>query len=345
MSAHLVAAASGDDSGAWDDFVRSRQDATGYQLWNWRSVFERAFGHSCHYLIARRGRSVTGVLPLVEMRSRLFGCALSSLPYVNYAGILAEGPDAARALARHATDLARSRGLSYVLMRHRHRMLPELPARTHKVTMLLALKASARAMWDSLDRKVRNHIRKAEKSHLSVESGGAGLLNDFYAVFSRNMRDLGTPVYGRPLFEAILSQFPGDARLHVVRLGVRPVAAALSYAYGNSVEIPSASSLREYRHLCPNHLLYWRVIEQTVAAGHRVFDFGRSTRHDGAYRFKEQWGASPEQLWWEYSFPGPHELPSNDRQGPAFRPLIEAWKRLPLRLATSVGPRIARSIP
>jgi FemAB-related protein (PEP-CTERM system-associated) len=211
--------------------------------------------------------------------------------------------------------------------------------------MLMPLAADPAAMWDSLDRKVRNQVRKAEKSGLEVQTGGIELLDDFYAVFARNMRDLGTPVYGRALFAEILRAFPAHARIHVVRLAAQTVAGAMSYAYDNVIEVPSASSLREHRSLCPNHLMYWRIIQEAIAAGRTTFDFGRSTPDDGTYHFKEQWGAVPEQLWWEYELVGTDVLPSADRQSAGYQKKVAAWKRLPLPVATSLGPWISRSIP
>jgi FemAB-related protein (PEP-CTERM system-associated) len=329
----------------WDRFVRSCASGTGYHLWGWRSIFQVGLGHPCHYLMARRGGTVCGVLPLVEVRSRLFGHALSSLPYVNYGGVLAEDTQTASALADAAARIAADRSLEYVLFRHRERSLPAHPVRTHKVTMLLQLADTAEAMWNGLDRKVRNQVRKGEKSSLTVVSGGTELLDEFYAVFARNMRDLGTPVYGRPLFAAILNAFRDDARLHVVRLGQTAIAGALSYAYGSVIEVPSASSLREHRSLCANHLMYWRIMQQAIAEGRGTFDFGRSTPNDGTFHFKEQWGATPEQLHWEYQLIGTTSLPAEDRHSTKYQTMINTWKRLPLPLATWIGPHIARAVP
>ena len=344
-AAVVCTVAESSDERDWDAFVRRQADSTGYHLWGWQRVFETAFRSRCPYLLARRDGTPTGILPLVEIRSRLFGRALSSLPYVNYGGVLAADHASRSALLEYATDLARKRSLSYVLLRHNTRWFPRLPARDHKVTMLLSLQNTPDAMWNALDRKVRNQIRKSEKSQLSVTTGGAELLDEFYVVFARNMRDLGTPVYGRSLFAAILSQFPSDARLHVVRLEGRPVAGALSYGFRDWIEVPSASSLREHRALCPNHLMYWSIIQQAIADGRRVFDFGRSTPNDGTFAFKEQWGALPKQLFWEYSLRPGATLPSDDRHSSKFRASIEGWKRLPIRIATLLGPRIARSVP
>jgi len=340
-----VVAANDDQALEWDAFVASRGDAAGYHLWNWKAIFEHGLGHRTHYLLARAGQSVVGVLPLVEVRSWLFGRALSSLPYVNYGGVLAVGSEASEALIASATAIARQRRLDYLVLRHRTRQQPQMPARTHKVTMLLQLQDSVDGMWDALDRKVRNQVRKAEKSGLTIATGGAELLDQFYFVFARNMRDLGTPVYGRRLFREILRGQADTARLHVVHLNAEPIACALSYSYGRTVEVPSASSLREHRALCPNHLMYWSIIRSAILDGRSCLDFGRSTPGDGTYLFKEQWGATSEPLFWEYQLLGQSKLPADDRQSGQYQRRIEAWKRLPLPLTTMLGPQIARCVP
>jgi hypothetical protein len=111
----------------------------------------------------------------------------------------------------------------------RHEQVLEHPALTEcvngKVHMRLALPATANELWDGFPAKVRNQVRKGRSNGLKVAWGGEELLPEFYAVFSHNMRDLGTPVYGRGLFRAVLEQFPDRAELCVVRAGRRPAAA------------------------------------------------------------------------------------------------------------------------
>jgi FemAB-related protein (PEP-CTERM system-associated) len=329
----------------WNRFVESQTDATGYHQWNWKRVFEDGLGYRTHYLAVRDEGGLAGVLPLAEVRSPLFGRALSSLPYVNYGGVLGRSAAACDALLDRASTIARERRLQFLVLRHLKRRFPSLPARTHKVTMLLSLETGPDALWTSLDRKVRNQVRKGEKSGLDLVTGGLDLVGEFYTVFARNMRDLGTPVYGRPLFDAMLRQFPSDARIHLVTLKGQTIAGALSYVYRDTIEVPSASSLREHRALCPNHLMYWDIIRQACADGRRVFDFGRSTPGDGTYNFKEQWGAKPAPLYWEYAMLGGAAVPSDDRQGSKFHATIEVWKRLPLGVASLIGPRISRLMP
>jgi FemAB-related protein (PEP-CTERM system-associated) len=344
MSRESVVVSTEIDQQEWDAFVSSRREATGYHQWCWRQVMEKGLGHRCRYLAARDHGQVVGVLPLAEVRRPFVGSALSSLPYVNYGGVLAATPAAAEALVDHVRRIVRDERFSYVVLRHRRRQFSDLPVRSHKQTMLMPLVESSEAMWTALDRKVRNQIRKAQKSGLTVVSGGLELVNDFYTVFARNMRDLGTPVYGRLLFEEMLRACPDGLRIHAVRLDGATIAAALSYRFRDVVEVPSASSLREHRALCPNHIMYWSVIESAIAEGARTLDFGRSTPGDGTYQFKEQWGAVAEQLEWEYVLGSGHQLPTADRHDTRFNMVIEAWKRLPLGVATFVGPRLARIV-
>lgn len=337
-----VALAASGDRPAWSSYIASREAANGYHDWAWRDIVERAFGHSCFYLMARAGGAVVGVLPLVEIRSRIFGRTMTSVPFVNYGGVVADSQAAAEALLAAARDLAGTRGCRHVELRHFDRRFETLPFKQHKVTMRLPLAAG---IWDRLDRKVRNQIRKAMKSELVAARGGAELLPEFYTVFTRNMRDLGTPVYSRRLFEEVLKALPDRTRLVIVRLKGTPIAAGLTFRTGETVEVPWASSINDFNALCPNHLLYWTVIEAAIAEGCSTLDFGRSTPDEGTYKFKAQWGAMPVPLHWEYCLLRGGALPDQSPKNPKLRLLVETWKRMPLWAANLVGPHVVRWIP
>jgi len=337
-----VSTARSSDGGAWESYVDARGDAAGYHSWRWREVFEDAFGHEPVYLVAREGGLITGVLPMVQIKSLLFGRTLTSLPFVNYGGVMADGPEVAQALIEAAQHEARERRCSHVELRHVGAQFPELPCKQHKVSMRLPIGAG---MFEALDRKVRNQIRKAEKSGLVVERGGAGLVGDFYNVFARNMRDLGTPVYSRRLFEAVMRVFPDRAQIHVVRFNGLAIAAGLTYRTAPMVQLPWASSLRSYNTLCPNVLLYWDAIQFANEAGAGVFDMGRSTPNEGTFRFKAQWGAQPVPLHWEYQLLSQAALPNVSPANPKYQWAIALWQKLPLAVTLRVGPMIVRAIP
>jgi FemAB-related protein (PEP-CTERM system-associated) len=338
----LVSLATPGDRELWDTFVNTRADAAGYHAWDWRRVFTNAFGHEPVYLIARYGQQVAGVLPLVQIKSLLFGNSLTSLPFLNYGGVIADTANAAETLIAAASEQAQARRCKHVELRHVARQFPDLPCKTHKVAMHLPLTAT---IWDDLDRKVRNQIRKAEKSGLVAERGGEELLGDFYTVFARNMRDLGTPVYSRRLFQEVLRTFPDRAQLHIVRLKDQPVAAGLTYRTASMVQLPWASSIREFNSLCANVLLYWDAIQFAQSTGAGVFDMGRSTLNEGTFKFKAQWGAVPVPLHWEYQLSSAGSLPNVSPANPKFQLAIALWQKLPLGVATRVGPLIVRAIP
>jgi FemAB-related protein (PEP-CTERM system-associated) len=186
------------DDAAWNAYVEAHRDACGYHLWQWRGIFTGVFGHEAHYAAARRDGRIVGVLPLVRFASPLFGRFVVSLPFVNYGGVLADDAAAADALVAYAGTYTRRCGATHLELRHDGRRFPALAPKEHKVAMTLALPADADTLWAALDRKVRNQVRKAEKSALTTEVGGRELAANFYHVFCRNMRDLGTPVYSTP---------------------------------------------------------------------------------------------------------------------------------------------------
>jgi FemAB-related protein (PEP-CTERM system-associated) len=340
----VVTVAITDDDSAWNAYVGGHPDAAAYHQWAWREVFSAAFGHDSIYLAAQEGNRITGVLPLVEFRSRLFGTFAVSLPFVNYGGVVADTGEVRGALSARAVALARERGWRHVELRHTCRQFTEWPVKRHKVGMWLPLSADPEGLWSSLDRKVRNQVRKAEKSGCVAEHGGAELLGDFYRVFAHNMRDLGTPVYGRDFFAEVLRAFPGDTRVFVVRVLGEAVAASITVGWRDKVEVPWASSLRAHAPSSPNTLLYWTMLKWAVEHHYTMFDFGRSTPDEGTFHFKKQWGAEPHELAWEYlGLTG--EMPDQSPKNPKFRAAIAMWQHLPVPVATALGPAIVRNIP
>ena len=329
----------------WNAYVEAQPQATVYHLAQWAGVIQRAFGRRATMLATREHGRVTGVLPLVFFDARLFGRFVTSMPFVNYGGIVADTAAATGALFAAAVADARSRRAAYLELRHANRLLPDAPVRDHKVAMVLPLASSADAQWSALDRKIRNQVRKAEKSNLIVREGGVELLEAFYTVLCRNMRDLGSPVHARRFFEQVLTTFPDRTRIVSVWLGSTPVAASLVLWHRQRMEVPWASAIRDYNALCPNMLLYWAMLKMGIGRGFTEFDFGRSTPHEGTYQFKEQWGALPHQLWWEYWLDAGVTLPDRSPKNSKFSLGIAAWRRLPVAVANTLGPLIVRNIP
>jgi len=327
----------------WDAFVRSQRGWTHFHLYGWRDVMRTALRHETIYLAAWHGVALTGVLPLVRVRSALFGHYLVSMPFLNYGGPLG-GPAAVQALAAEAIRLSVTSGARLLELRSALELPINLPVSHRKVTVVLDLPADGDALMKSFSAKLRSQVRRPEKEGVRY-AFGPDQVAPFFAVFSRHMRDLGTPTQGRHLFETIAHNFPMDARFGCAWLGDRPIAAGAGFRWGGEFEMTWASALSEFNHTSANMGLYRAFMEQAITEGCTRFNFGRCTPGSGTHRYKLQWGGRDEPLWWYQHTPGgaPTATPSPDQGAFSWGPRI--WKRLPLAVATALGPQIVRLIP
>lgn len=342
---NLVYAKSDSDAARWEEFVRGDTSATCYHRWGWKRVVERSFGWPAYYLMAVEQNRVRGLLPLVWQKSALFGSFLTSLPYFNAGGILADSKEVERLLLDEAIGIARSVGAASIELRHRENRQLGLPAKTNKVTMVLPIHGDSDVTWKALDTKMRTKVRKSQSSGMTAEFGGAEFLGDFYAVFARNMRDLGTPVYARKFFREILQSFPEDTFICRIRHQGITIASSFLCGFRECVEAVWSSSLQSSLHLKPNFFLYWNLLSHFGQQGYLFFDFGRSSLNSGTYAFKQQWGARPVPLHWDTWVASGEELPERNPENPKYKLAIRIWQKLPLPLTKLVGPRIVRCLP
>jgi FemAB-related protein (PEP-CTERM system-associated) len=330
-------------SAAWDDFVTGAPGSTFCHLSGWRDIVAEVMGHECRYAAAIDDEGTwCGVLPLVRVRSPLFGCYLVSMPFLNYGGPVGT-PAAQERLSRFAHLEARRFDAKLLELRNREPVSSALILNQRKIAVLLRLPPTSKELWERFPSKLRSQIRRPIKAGLEVRFG-LDQVEPFYTVFSRNMRDLGTPVMPRAWFEAIARVFPDVVQFAVVYSGSIPVAAGCGFVWRSEFEITWASSLREFNHLAPNMLLYCSLMERMIEAGVDTFNFGRCTPGGGTHRFKAQWGGQDHPLPWAQWSPGQaRATPSPDR--PGYRMAAAVWRRLPLNVTNRVGPVLARVIP
>lgn len=331
----------GDDE--WDRFVRGRPGWTHFHLHGWRSVIEGTFGHECPYLEARENGRLEGILPLVRVRSRLFGHYLVSLPFLNYGGPLGSR-EAVRALAGEATRLAGSTGVGLLELRSRSALDLDLSVSHRKITVVRELFGDPDKLWADLRSKTRTRVRRPQKHGIEVRFG-PGEVPVFHRVFSHHMRDLGTPALPAAFFARVRDTFGDSAWFGTAYLEGRPVAAGCALRWNGEVEMTWSSTLGRYRRLGANMLLFWEFMRRGAAEGLSLFNFGRSTSGSGTHDFKKQWGSQDEQLWWyQGTADGARaQTPSPDDEAYAWGPRL--WRRLPLGLARWLGPRVVRYIP
>ena len=327
----------------WDDFAREQEGWTPFHGWGWREAVRRVHGVDAPYLAARDGDGdLAAVLPLMRVASPVFGHYLVSMPYVNYGGPLGEAEAAGR-LAGAAAGMAREEGADLLELRSRVPVETDLEASHRRITVILDLPGEAETLWDDFDSKVRNQVRKPRKEGVEVRFG-RDQLDPFYRVYARHMRDLGTPAQPRELFEAMAGAFPDRAWFGTAWLDGTPVAGGCGLRWSGEFEMTWASDLLDYRKVAPNMLLYWSFMERACEEGLERFNFGRCEPGSGTHRFKQQWGTRDEQLWWyQWSEGGVDATPTPDDDAWSWGPKL--WRKLPVPVATALGPRIVRYIP
>lgn len=328
----------------WDAFVRGARGWTHNHLYGWRDVVARVFGHETEFLAARGADgALRGVLPLVHVRSVVFGRFLVSMPFVNYGGPLGND-EAVRALADAAVARGRAARVSLVELRSRIALPLALPVSHRKITVTLPLPSGDVApLWRSFASKLRSQVRRAQREGVVVRFG-PDQVAPFYGVFSRHMRDLGTPTLPARFFDAIAATFRDDVVFACAWLDGQPIAAGCGFLWGDEFEMTWASALVEFKRTSANMELYWRCMELAAGRGATTFNFGRCSPGGGTHRFKQQWGGHDEPLhWYQHSVRGTRATPSPDEGAYSWGPRV--WKHLPLPVASAIGPRIVRGIP
>jgi len=333
------------DSDRWDSLVTEMPEACNYHRWGWKRAIEDTYGHEGFYLMALDHASIEGILPLFEMKSRVFGHFLVSMPFFSYGGVVSKTAEARRHLLENAVEFAKEHKVSHIELRQSTPAEIGWQDSAAKVTMVFRLPATEEALWKELSSGMRNKIRYAEKNGLTAEWGGLEAINTFYSIFSMNMRNLGTPVYPQRWFENLCRCFPAETRILTIRDGNQAIASGLMTSFRDGLELPWSATLPESRKKYSAVYLYWSLLRWALNNGFRQVDFGRSTRGSGTYEFKRHWNCEEKPLHWYYWLAPGVPLPELRPDSPRYHWATRVWKRLPLPVANFLGPRIVRSIP
>ncbi|QKS00023.1 FemAB family PEP-CTERM system-associated protein [Sphingomonas sp. CL5.1] len=321
------------DHAAITAFVRAQPDATPFHLPAWSRAVERGCGQRARYLAAERGGAIVGVLPLTEMRSPLFGNALVSAGFAVDGGVLGEESEALVAAAQ-------AFGLPSIELRGGPAPAGWVVDDTTYLGFVRPLAADDEAELKAIPRKQRAEVRKALADDLEVATGGAECGAEHYAVYAESVRNLGTPVFPRALFRAVLETM--DADVLTVRHKGRAVASVLSLYFNGAVYPYWGGGTAAARELRANDRMYFALMAHARARGCAHFDFGRSKAGTGAAAFKKNWGFEGRPLAYaRWSEGAAREVnPLN----PKYALMVRTWRRLPLPVANLIGPWISRGL-
>ena len=334
------------DQVRWDDYVAKHSKASPYHKFAWIKSIEEAYQHKNVSLIALLDNTVAGIMPCISMARPFTKPHFCSLPFCDLGYALGYSAEIVTALQQHALQNMQQSGAQTFEYRDTQDSFTTEQNDGIKVRMVLPLPISAEALMGGFKSKLRSQIRKSEKNGLtcSINQHPQSVVN-FYAIFAKNMRKLGSPVHSKQWFDSLITHYGSDVFLAVVYKQTTPVGAGLIIKNGAKVAIPWASTDADYNYLAPNMMLYWSLLKHACELGCSEFDFGRSTFGEGTFKFKQQWGAEPVPLLWSDLYAGQSDNTVTPAHTSNLRKVVETiWSRLPLGLTTRLGPKIRKHI-
>lgn len=326
----------------WDNYVEASASASFFHLSAWQQVIQQSFSHKTYYYFAEQEGQITGILPLVHIKSLLFGNTLVSNAFCVYGGIVASNDQAFAALQSQAQQLARELGVDCLEMRNRRQQHPDWAHKQLYVTFRKNLEGDHEKNMAAIPRKQRAMVRAGIKAGLTSVVDQS--IDRFYEAYSESVRNLGTPVFPKRYFQVLKSVFGDDCEVLVIEHEGRLVAGVMSFYFKNEVLPYYGGGTDLARDLKGNDFMYWEVMRRAVDKGCEVFDYGRSKEGTGSYRFKKHWGFEPEPLFYEVDLVKARQIPEINPLNPKYQLFIAAWKRLPLPVSQFVGPWLAKDL-
>jgi len=333
------------DEGKWDGYVfKKNENSTFCHQIGWKKAIKETYNFQDQYLYAENETgNVVGILPLFVVQDLFFRKRIISVPFGPYGGVCSENRDVEIALNNYTKNLFSDIQAKYWESRFfsDNHYIDEFSCSSNNSTFILDTTASINQLWDNLDRKVRNMIRKGEKNNLQFETGSdLNDIADFYDIYSQNMKNLGTPVHSELFFKKIHHFFPGNVIIAKVKKHEENIASLFLIKFKNSLISGWGASLVEYHNLAPNDFMYWNCIKFSANQQLSSFDFGRSLAGSNNFRFKKRWGSKQIPLQYCY-YPKTKRVPLLQNQYGHFSKI---WKGLPLPITKMLGPVFRRYV-
>ena len=330
------------DAARWDEFVLNCPEASFFHRAGWQKVIEQAFGHKTYFYLAEVDGRIEGVLPLAEIKSRLFGHSLGSLPFCVYGGPAASSAAAAEALDREAQALAATLQVGHL---EYHNVAPrhaDWHAKDLYVTFRKEMDPDPEKNMNAIPRKQRAMVRKGIKAGLVSEIDAD--VERFFTAYATSVHRLGTPVFSKKYFRLLKETFGDDCELMTITKDGKLISSVMSFYFRDEVLPYYGGGMPEAREVAGNDFMYWELMRRTCTRGYRIFDFGRSKKGTGSHDFKKNWGFEPTPLHYEYKLVRATEVPDTNPLNPKYQLMIRTWQKMPIALANLIGPHIVKNL-
>lgn len=327
----------------WNAYVEQADQGSFFHLAEWSDVIDQAFSHPSYYFYAEENGKIVGVLPLVHVKSLLFGNSLVSTPFCVYGGVIAENDEARKALEEAAIEKAKALGVDHLEMRYQNPTNPDWPCKKDLyVTFRKEIDPDPEVNMKNIPRKQRAMVRKGIKAELVGEI--VHEIDDFYDVYAESVRNLGTPVFSKKYFQVLNDVFADKSDVLLVKKDNKIVSGVMSFYFRDEVLPYYGGSISQARSVKANDFMYWELMRLSCERGIKIFDYGRSKKGTGSYSFKRNWGFEPQPLHYEYHMVKSQDIPDINPLNPKYRLFINVWKKMPLFLTKIVGPPIVKNL-
>ena len=326
---------------AWDEYVKAHESGSFFHLSGWQEVIETSFSHLCTFLYAEQNNQICGVLPLVEVKSALFGHALVSTPFCVYGGAIADNDNIVRQLEQAAIELAEKLQVDYLELRYQQEQQNNLQLKQASSSFGCEIENDAEKILAKVKKKQRAVIRHSLKNELSADKPTN--IDDFYNLLSTSYRNLGTPIFSKKYFQTLVNVF--DDALDILVISDKdksPSVAVMNFYYNNQVLPYYGGGNEQARYLKSADFMYYQVMCNAASKGCTWFDFGRSKNESGPYKYKKNWGMEPKPLYYYYHLVNAKELPNLSPNNPKYKLFINLWQKLPLKLSQIIGPFLSK---
>jgi FemAB-related protein (PEP-CTERM system-associated) len=327
------------------DFIKLENVSNFYHTFGWMKAIEESYGLKPVILALLDDKKILNVIPFFLLESKFFGKKLVSLPYGDYGGLLFDFK--VDWILKKLDDIAKETDVDYVEIREPNvkfwKHFKSFKTEFKYYTFILNLDKPLEEIWKSFDKKVRNSIRKAEKNNVRVIEGSRKDLGEFYKLYLRTMKKLGSPPHSFNFFDNVFKFCSKNVKLLFAEYEDRKIAASIFFLHKKRIYYWKNVSDDEYLHLRPNDLILYRMIEFGQKRKYESLDLGRTRVNTGTFLFKKRWGGRMEELKYFFKVYREREIP--DPEVKKFKFLGKIWSFFPTFFTRRVGPSIRKNFP
>ena len=345
------------------DFVEGGDSSRIQHSIEFKRALEKTYGNcrGKYYILSKNGR-IEALFPFFIVKSGLFGNRMISVPFLDVGGFLGDYDESDIAELIGAIKKDCGKKLKHIEIRT-NSLMPDFEKNRKILADLGFSEDSGRQqmiieltgeedLWKRFHKHTRNEIRKAEGSGLKINPiENENEIKGFYGLYSREMRNFGTPQHSlkffRNIFSAMREKSAGFNCYHEGKL----IASLILFFQNRHAYVAFNVSEPKFRIFKPNDLLYWTAIKFCMHKGAKYLDIGqieqnvsKDSKAYSLYKFKKKWLGREYARSYFYLSMKEGEKESARENMEKYKRFRALWKKLPAFAVKIIGPRICAQL-